>query len=457
MESRTKMKIENEKSQHAPILTVIICLYNTDPLYVEACLKSIYCERMSNCEIILVDDGSTIDYSNLLSRYSPICIRTGNRGLLSARITGIAASHGDYIAFVDADDAVTSRYHTPMLRAAIKNGADMVIGEWGYLTERGIRVHESKLHTLTEDPRKQATSRGKMQKRNVACHRAGCPSSEEPINCDVPIYDSALRLLTDAKGKDHTYYVMWNKVFKRGLLEKTAEKLKKLGLDNKGISYGEDVLFNYFNYKFSGTVIPFSSGLYLYRIHPMQSVAASTGDALKNQIQSMGYIFDILMKETSSYEARIGLDAWRQMIARSHFSIARRRGYDELFPLIRRAYGINRLQASRPADKADYLKREAAGENFSDIEAAIRKICDTGSGVTVFYEKKCRYVRRIIFSLATLSERVTDKGCKIITVPKRRISVTSRLVTSRLLSGICSRLLPPGSKLRELIKRNLML
>lgn len=58
-------------------------------------------------DIVVVDDCSTDDLASALAPYGERvrCIRHAtNRGAAAARNTGIAASHGDYVALLDSDD-----------------------------------------------------------------------------------------------------------------------------------------------------------------------------------------------------------------------------------------------------------------------------------------------------------------------------------------------------------------
>jgi glycosyltransferase involved in cell wall biosynthesis len=57
-------------------------------------------------EIIVVNDGSTDGTEAVLRRYRDriTCITQGNRGLAASRQEGLKASHGPWIAFLDADD-----------------------------------------------------------------------------------------------------------------------------------------------------------------------------------------------------------------------------------------------------------------------------------------------------------------------------------------------------------------
>ena len=53
----------------------------------------------------MVDDGSTDDTPAVAGRYPAVrYVRQENQGMAAARNTGIAASRGRYVGFLDADD-----------------------------------------------------------------------------------------------------------------------------------------------------------------------------------------------------------------------------------------------------------------------------------------------------------------------------------------------------------------
>lgn len=98
------MKIE-------PIISIVVPLYNTEE-YISQCLNSVSC--LSNCEILVVDDGSTDNGPNiarsLASNNSHISvIKQENQGLSGARNTGIEHAKGKYVWFLDADDELTTQ------------------------------------------------------------------------------------------------------------------------------------------------------------------------------------------------------------------------------------------------------------------------------------------------------------------------------------------------------------
>jgi glycosyltransferase involved in cell wall biosynthesis len=95
-------------------LSIIVCAYNTSKELLRASFESIKSSTISKYdgeyEICFVDDGSEIDYSDLISEYKVKAIKTENRGIFSARMTGIEMAKGEYIAFCECDDYYTDNY-----------------------------------------------------------------------------------------------------------------------------------------------------------------------------------------------------------------------------------------------------------------------------------------------------------------------------------------------------------
>ena len=96
------------------MISVIIPVYNVEN-YLEECLKSIQSQTYTNIEVILVNDGSTDKSKLICERYCKEdrrfhLLNQENQGLSAARNNGVAASTGEFIAFVDSDDIILPNY-----------------------------------------------------------------------------------------------------------------------------------------------------------------------------------------------------------------------------------------------------------------------------------------------------------------------------------------------------------
>jgi len=87
-------------------ISVVVPTFNRGHTLPRA-LDSILCQRLPATEIIVVDDGSQDGTEDLIRRrYSQVrYLRKPNGGVSSARNRGISAADGDWIAFLDSDDA----------------------------------------------------------------------------------------------------------------------------------------------------------------------------------------------------------------------------------------------------------------------------------------------------------------------------------------------------------------
>lgn len=99
--------IIQKNSVAVPVFSVVMPLYNKE-LSVHRAIYSVLSQSFQQFELIIVDDGSTDqswircqDFSDARIRL----IRQDNQGVSAARNRGAAESVGNYLCFLDADDA----------------------------------------------------------------------------------------------------------------------------------------------------------------------------------------------------------------------------------------------------------------------------------------------------------------------------------------------------------------
>jgi len=94
----------NKLARHTADISVIIPTFNRGGMLREA-VESVWRQTVDNCELIVVDDGSTDKSTHFLQNHPRARLISQNqRGVSAARNTGIAAAHGRYLAFLDSDD-----------------------------------------------------------------------------------------------------------------------------------------------------------------------------------------------------------------------------------------------------------------------------------------------------------------------------------------------------------------
>lgn len=140
-------------------LSIVIPVYNIEQ-YIGRCLESCISQNvgLDDYEIICVNDGSTDNSATVIEKYATQyhnikVIHTSNKGVSSARNTGIKTAQGEYIWFVDGDDWVRSNCLKTLLEITNKQKVD-------YLMFASQRVYEYTNETLEENGLKIRYTRG---------------------------------------------------------------------------------------------------------------------------------------------------------------------------------------------------------------------------------------------------------------------------------------------------------
>ena len=99
-----------EKSKN-PIISVIVTIYNQAHC-LHKCIKSIQNQSIKNIEILIIDDCSTDNTTDIIQQFQQtdpriiLYAHDINEGTIKSRSDGIRKAKGEYILVIDGDDAL---------------------------------------------------------------------------------------------------------------------------------------------------------------------------------------------------------------------------------------------------------------------------------------------------------------------------------------------------------------
>ena len=221
------------------MISVIVPVYNSG-LYLRDCLNSIRAQTYQDLEIICVNDGSTDNSEEILADIaqndSRIKVLTQeNAGVSAARNAGLDAATGDYITFVDSDDALEPDMYEILLNLIEKHQAD--IAHCGY----------KKIHL-------------DGSAKNV------CGTEELLIQDGI---EASKCLLSG----EHFTGGLWNKLYRAELVQNTRF--------DETLKINEDVLFNAQVFQRAGTIVFYDVPKYHY--FERQSSACSRTSSIRKK------------------------------------------------------------------------------------------------------------------------------------------------------------------------------
>lgn len=166
-------------------ISVIVPIYKVEP-YLDRCVRSIVDQTYKNLEIILVDDGSPDNCPSMCDAWAGKdsrikVIHKENGGLSDARNAGLAIATGDYIAFIDSDDWIAPDFIRELYDAMERTGAEIAECGTTYVDE----------------------SDKVLRQRGVA-----------PV-----AYMDKLEALRRLVREDGIYQTVWNKLYRRAVIE----------------------------------------------------------------------------------------------------------------------------------------------------------------------------------------------------------------------------------------------
>lgn len=117
-------------------VTVVIPCYNYAQ-YLEECVDSVLDQTHRASKIIIINDGSTDNTEEILSKYSEIptilTYSNKNKGVVEAKNFGLSKTETKWVIFLDADDSIQPNYIQDVLERASRDKLDLVYTD-SYLT-----------------------------------------------------------------------------------------------------------------------------------------------------------------------------------------------------------------------------------------------------------------------------------------------------------------------------------
>ena len=122
---------------------IIIPCYN-GAAFLSVAVTSAIAQTYPAIEIILVDDGSTDESPAIAAQFPVRYLRQENLGLSAARNTGIRASRGAWLVFLDADDRLLpGGVAAGMLALESHPECAMTVGDHAFISADGSRLRKS--------------------------------------------------------------------------------------------------------------------------------------------------------------------------------------------------------------------------------------------------------------------------------------------------------------------------
>lgn len=214
-----------------PKISVIVPVYNVER-YLKACVNSILAQTFRDFELILVNDGSTDLSGGICDSYAKAddrvrVLHKQNEGVSQARNDGIQQATGEYLAFSDSDDTVEPDWLETLYQKAEQTNADLAVCNFYTVSAFG---KEARRHAFAEgEVLEGETLKLRLYQAIATCNDVGL-------------------------------FTLCNKLFR-------TEIIRSSGLSfQKGMSFGEDMLFLLDVYRQVGCVAFSEKPLYNYEI-----------------------------------------------------------------------------------------------------------------------------------------------------------------------------------------------
>lgn len=156
----------------SPLVSILMLTYNRAHFIGEA-IQSVLTQTYQNFELIIIDDGSTDDTSEVVSSFKDSRIRyiphTENKGLIARRQESLTYVTGTYVAILDSDDIWISQDKLASQVAYLEeNPAYSIIGTFiSLINVQGANIGKNSYSTADLAIRRHILSRNQFAHSSV--------------------------------------------------------------------------------------------------------------------------------------------------------------------------------------------------------------------------------------------------------------------------------------------------
>lgn len=261
-------------------LSIIVPAFDCEA-YLEECLESVLSQLPSDCELVVVDDGSADATPGMLEALAGMrdnlrILLREHQGVSGARNAGLDAAQGEYVAFLDCDDCLYPGFLSRGL-PLLERGGDLCI--FGF--ERVWLSGSSEICSL--------------------------PNAAYPSVSDFA--DEFIRT------QRMLIYSACNKFYRRDVIDAMSLRFER------GVSFGEDRLFNYRYLTRCANVETRAELMFRYIQRSEHSLSSGRvpdfGDVLTRLNEEKLECFLSLSKGTSEEERRLFVQGCREDVAKA--------------------------------------------------------------------------------------------------------------------------------------------
>jgi len=255
------------------MISIIIPVYNPEPKMIIECLHSIT-KQKADFEVLLIDDGSTKDISDLCDK---ICtedervsvIHKSNEGVSAARNKGIELSKGEWIMFVDADDWIEDKSLDKLSRICDESEADLIFSghRRNYPTKEIIIRCQTYSNNQIISSEKEKVD---LLKKTIAASEYGEPGA-----------------------KATCYRAVWSALFRKSCLINNNIRFPV------GVPIGEDLIFRLYSENAANKIQYLDLCYYHYRNNSNSASVKYRSEAINDSLKELKHIRQFI--EQSEY------------------------------------------------------------------------------------------------------------------------------------------------------------